>query len=190
MTEDRRPRTKDRGKSAEGIAVIGLRSSALRPASFVAVFALLPLLLGAGCRNRALEQAQQESRDAKVTIERLKASVDTAAKEIAVVKEELKSVRQNRDELQKQVDQLMRERDQASTFAQQAQEAISNLTTRESGQKSVTAALEKQIAELKILVEDQHKLIEELRKGAPAQPATTTAQAPDKPSTVDPNEKP
>ncbi len=189
MTEDRRQRTEDRRQSAEETAVIGRSSSALHRLSLVAVFGLLPLLFATGCRNRALEQAQQESRDARVTIEKLKASVNAAAKEIATAKEELNSVRQSRDELQKQVEQLMRDRDQASTFAQQAQEAISKLTTQESGQKSVTAALERQIAELKTLVEDQQKLIEQL-KGAAAQPATTTAQAPDKPSTSDPNEKP
>jgi hypothetical protein len=49
------------------------------------------------------------------------------------VKEELSSVWWNCDDLQKQVDQLMHERDQASTFAQQVQEAISKLTTEESG---------------------------------------------------------
>ncbi len=189
MTEVRRRRTEDGKQNAEGIPVIGLSSSALRPLCFVTVVTLLPLLLAAGCRNRALEQAQQEAREAKTTVKKMDYSLQAAAKEIATVKEELSSVRQNRDELQKQVDQLMRERDQASTFAQQAQEAISNLTTRESGQRSVTAALEKQIAELKILVEDQHKLIEQL-KGAAVQPATTTAPATDKPSTPDPNEKP
>ena len=182
MTEDRGQRTEDRKGSAERTAIIGLRLSALRCTSFI-LLTLLSLLLAAGCRNRALEQAQQESRDAKVTVEKLKASVNAAAREIATVKEELSSVRQNRDELQKQVDQLMRERDQASTFAQQAQEAISSLTTRETGQRSVTAALEKQIAELNTLVEDQRKLIEQLK-------GTTTAQATEKPPTPDPNAKP
>jgi len=188
MTVGRRQRTEDRRQSAQGIAVIGLSSSALGCSSFVAL-TLLPLLFAAGCRNRALEQAQQEAREAKTSVKRMEYSLKTAAEEIATVKAELSSVRQDRDELQKRVDQLMRERDQASTFAQQAQEAISNLTTRESGQRSVTAALEKQIAELKTLVEDQHKLIEQL-KGAAAQPATATAPATDKPSTPDPNEKP
>jgi chromosome segregation ATPase len=182
MTGDRRPRTDDRRQGVQGIAVIGLPS-------FV-VFALLPLVMASGCRNRALEQARQEAREAKARAERLNGSMDMAAQEIATMKEELRSVRRTRDDLQKQVDQLMRERDQASTFAQQAQEAISGLTTRESGQRSVTAALEKQIAELNTLVEDQRKLIEQLQKGAAAPLATATAQAPDKPSLADPNEKP
>jgi len=189
MTKVRRQRIEDRKQSAEGITVIGLLSSALRPLSLVIVLALLPLLFAAGCRNRALEQARQEAREAKTAAKKMDYSLQTAAEEIARVKAELSSVRQDRDELQKRVDQLTRERDQASTFAQQAQEAISSLTTRESGQRSVTAALEKQIAELKTLVEDQHKLIEQL-KGAATQPATTTAQATDKPSTPDPNQKP
>ncbi len=189
MTEDRRQRTEDRRRSAEGTAIIGLPSSVVCRRPFV-VFALLPLVFATGCRNRALEQAQRETREAKATVEKLKFSVNQAAEEIATGKEELSSVRRNRDDLQKQVDQLMRERDQASTFAQQAQEAISRLTTRESSRTSITAALEKQIAELKILVEDQQKLIDRLQKEAAGQPATATAQATDKPPTPDPNEKP
>jgi archaellum component FlaC len=189
MTEDRRLTAEDRRRRAGETAIIGRPLSAFRHLSWVGVLALLPLLFATGCRNRALEQAQQDSRDARVTIEKLKASVNAAAREIATVKEELSSVRQNRDELQKQVEQLLHERDQASTFAQQAQEAISKLTTQETGQRSVTAALEKQISELNTLVEDQRKLIEQL-KGSAAQPATTTAPAADKPATADPNEKP
>jgi len=189
MTEDSRPRTEDRRRRAEETAIIGRPRSAFRRLSVVGIWALLPVLFATGCRNRALEQAQQESRDARVTIEKLKASMNAAAREIATVKAELSSVRQNRDELQKQVEQLLHERDQASTFAQQAQDAISKLTTQESGQRSVTAALEKQIAELKTLVEDQNKLIEQL-KGTATPPATATAQATDKPPTSDPNEKP
>ncbi len=188
MTEDRRQRTEGRRRSAEGTVIIGLPSSVVCRRPFV-VLALLSLVFATGCRNRALEQAQRETREARATVEKLKFSVNQAAEEIATAKEELSSVRRNRDDLQKQVDQLMRERDQASTFAQQAQEAISKLTTQESGQKSVTAALEKQITELKTLVEDQQKLIEQL-KGAAGQPVTATAQATEKPPTPDPNEKP
>jgi chromosome segregation ATPase len=189
MTEHTGQKTGDRRRRADSTAIIGLPSSVVRLPSCVAVLALLSLVLAAGCRNRALEQAQQEAREAKTAAKKMEYSLDTAAEEIATVKAELSSVRQDRDELQKRVDQLTHERDQAATFAQQAQEAISNLTTRESGQRSVTAALEKQIAELKILVDDQHKLIEQF-KGAAAQPATTTAQATDKPAAADPNEKP
>jgi archaellum component FlaC len=188
MTQDSGQRIENRKRRTESTAIIGLPSSVVRLPRFLAVLVLLPLVFAAGCRNRALEQAQQESREARVTIERLKASVNAAAKEIATMREELSSVRQDRDALQKRVDQLTYERDQASVFAQQAQEAISNLTTRESGHRSVTAALEKQIAELKILVDDQHKLIEQL-KGAAGQPATTAAQAMDKPAPADPNER-
>jgi archaellum component FlaC len=187
MTEDGRLRTEDKRQSAGETAVIGRPSSAFRRLYLVAVFTLLPLLFVAGCKNRALEQAQQESRDARVTVEKLKATVNAAAREIATVKEELNLVRQNRDELQKQVEQLTHERDQASTSAQQAQEAISRLTTQESGQRSATAALERQIAELKTLVEDQHKLIEQLQKGAA--PATGEPAQPSSPPT-EPNQIP
>jgi len=189
MTEDRGPRTEQTRQSAKGVPVIGRSFFAVRSPSVV-VIALVPLLLAAGCRNRALEQAQQEARENKAAVARLNGSVAMAAKEIATLKEELSSVRQSRDGLEKQVEQLKRERDQTATFAQQAQEAISGLTVRESGQRSVVAALEKQLAEQKILVEDQRKLIEQLQKGAAGQPVTATAQAADKPPTADPNEKP
>ncbi len=190
MTEDRKQRTEDRKQRAESTAIIGLPSSVVCLPSLIAASVLLPLIFVAGCRNRALEQARQEARDAKSAAQKMDYSLQAAAKEIATLKEELSTVRQDREEVQKRVDQLARERDQASVFAQQAQEAISNLTTRESGQKSITAALEKQIAELKILVEDQHKEIEQLRKGAAPQPGTATAQATENPPIADPNQKP
>jgi chromosome segregation ATPase len=137
-----------------------------------------------------LDQAQQEAREAKATANKLNYSLKTAAEEIATVKAELRAVRQSRDELQKQADQLIRERDQASTFAQHAQEAITRLTTQESSQSSTTIALQKQIAEMKTLVDEQQKLIDQLQKGAAAQPATTLpAQAADKQTTADPNGK-
>jgi len=153
--------------------------------------ALCLLILLGGCKDRALDQAQQEAREAKATINKLNYSLKTAAEEIATVKAELAAVRQGREETQKQMDQLVRERDQAATFAQNAQEAITRLTTQTSGQGSTTAALQKQAAELKTLVEEQQKLIEQLQKGATAQPAATPpAQAADKQATSDPNERP
>jgi archaellum component FlaC len=185
MTEDGRQGTEGTRQSAGETAAIGRPSSAFRRPYLVAVFTLLPLVFAAGCKNRALEQAQQEATAAKVAANRMSVSLEAAAREIATVKEELNSVRQSRDELQKQVDQLTRERDQATTFAQQAQEAISRLTTQESGQRSATAALEKQIAELKTLVEDQHTLIEQLQKGAA--PATGEPAQPSSPPT-EPNQ--
>jgi chromosome segregation ATPase len=150
----------------------------------------LPVLL-AGCKGRALEDAQQEAREAKATINRLNYSLKTAAEEIATVKEELAAVRQNRDEIQKQLDQLTRERDQAAAFAQNAQEAITRLTTQASGQGNTAAVLQKQVTELKTLVDEQQKLIEQLQKGATAQPvATGVVQTGDKPATPDPNGTP
>jgi chromosome segregation ATPase len=161
-------------------------------------FALCPpfsvlclLVLLAGCKGRALDEAQQEAREAKATANKLNYSLKTAAEEIATVKAELLAVQQSRDELQKRMEQLIRERDQASTSAQHAQEAIARLATQANGQGSTTAALQKQVAELKTLVDEQQKLIDQMQKGAPAQPAATSpAQAADKPATPDPNERP
>jgi uncharacterized coiled-coil protein SlyX len=54
---------------------------------------------------------------------------------------------------------------------QSAQETIARLTTQATGQNSTTVALQKQITELKTLVEEQQKLIEQLQKGAASPPA-------------------
>jgi hypothetical protein len=156
------------------------------PFSVLCLLVLLP-----GCKGRALDEAQQEAREAKAAANKLNYSLKTAAEEIATVKAELLAVQQNRDELQKRVAQLIREGDLASTSAQHAQDAIARLTTQANGQGSTTAALQKQVAELKTLVEEQQKLIDQLQKGAPAQPtATPPAQAADKPTTPDPNQTP
>ena len=165
-------------------AIVG---KATRTAARSTLFMLLPGLLLAGCKGRALDEAQQEAREAKATVNKLNYSLKTAAAEIATAKAELDAVRQSRDETQKRMEQLIQERDQASMSAQHAQEAVTRLTTQASGQGSMTTALEKQVAELKTLVDEQQKLIDQLQKSAPAQPA---AQAADKPTTPDPNQMP
>lgn len=167
---------------------LGTRGVHSTPYATVRCLSLLAvLLLLAGCKSRALEEAQQEAREAKASVNKLNYSLKTAAEEIATAKAELDAVRQSRDETQKQMQQLIRERDQASMSAQHAREAVTRLATQASGQGSMTTALQKQVAELKTLVDEQQKLIDQLQKSAPAQPA---AQAADKPSTADPNQTP
>ncbi len=129
-----------------------------------AAFLLLLTYMG-GCKNRSLEQARQETRDARIAVSQLKASLLKAEKEVATVKAELNAVRQSRDELQETIVQLIEERDQALEFGRQTQEAITALTARASGQANATAALEQQIAQLKARVEQQQALIEQLQKG-------------------------
>ena len=70
------------------------------------------------------------------------------------------------------------ERDEAVGLAQQAQDAM---TTQSSGQANVTAALQKQVAELTNLVAEQQKLIDQLQK----HDATETGGVP--PVLPDPN---
>jgi len=146
---------------------------------------VLPVLWPAGCRNRALEEAQQEARDARVTINKLNYTLKTAQEKIATMDVELSAVKRDRDNLQKQVDRLAHERDQASDFAQQAQEAINRLNTQATGQTGVTTALQRQVGELRTLVDEQEKLIKQLRAEAAAAPPADT---PEKPSTPDPND--
>jgi len=74
-------------------------------------------VLLAGCKNQALEEARQETREAKAAINKLNYSLQTIQETIATKDAELRAVQQSRDELQKQVDQLRRERDAASESA-------------------------------------------------------------------------
>ncbi len=145
--------------------------------------ALCVLLLPAGCKNKALEQSQREAKEAKVTVQQLKHSLGPAQKEIADARAELNAVRQSRDELQARIDQAQKDRDQALGFAQQAQEA---LTAQSSGQMTTTASLQKQIAELNVLVAEQQKLIDELQQDAGTVPAVMPG---DRITEGDPNEE-
>ena len=152
------------------------------------LFSVLCLLvLWAGCKNRALEQSQQEAREAKAALNKLNYQLKTQEEKIATKEAELFAVQQSREELQKQVNQLQQERDQALTFAQQAQEAITRLTTQGNSRNNLTAALEKQVAELKSLVEEQHKLIEQLQKGTVTESAGgAKASSPAEPNQPEP----
>ncbi len=154
---------------------------------------LLGLLLPAGCRDRGLRQAQEDAEEAKTAAAKLEGSLGVARREISEAKAELKAVKQARDELQEQIDRFRQERDQALSLSQQAKELVTNLSARADGQAGVTAGLEKQIAELKALVQDQQKIIEDLQKGATAQPVdaeTTAVTDKEKTPPAEPNDKP
>jgi chromosome segregation ATPase len=150
------------------------------------VLLLLGLLLPAGCGDRGAQQARQEASDAKATAAALEVKLARAVQEISDLKAELKAVKQTRDELQEQTDKVKQDRDQALTLAQQAKEVITDLSEKADGQASVTASLEKQIAALKVQVQEQQKTIDDLQKKAAAQPteAATPVEIPE------PNEKP
>jgi uncharacterized coiled-coil protein SlyX len=157
------------------------------------ILLLLGLLVPAGCRDRGLQKAQQEAREAKTTVVSLEMRLAGAIKEIDDLKAELKAVRQTRDELQEQMDKMKRDRDEAVTLAQQAKEAITSLTATSKGQAGATAGLEKQIADLKALVAEQQKVIDDLQKGVTAQPveaARTDDATKYKTPPTEPNEKP
>jgi len=120
----------------------------------------------AGCKGRELEKAQQEAREAKVTIVKLEKNLADAIQEISEMKAERDAFRQARDELQERENQLLQDQEKASALVQRAEEMIVQLTTRANGQAGTTATLQKQIADLKELVAEQEKIIEELQQGA------------------------
>lgn len=144
------------------LETVGRRcASSLRPAAFSLFPALCLLVLAAGCENRALEQAQQEAREAKVTVQQLKHNLSRAEREIAQLRAELSAVRHSRDELHERAEQAHQERDQALGFAQQAQESMD---AQSSGQVHTVTKLQRQVAELNALVAEQQKLIDQLQK--------------------------
>jgi chromosome segregation ATPase len=144
--------------------------------------ALCLLVLLAGCDKKALEQAQQEAREAKTTVQQLKHNLSLAEKEIADMKAELDAVRQSRDELQGTIDRAVQERDAALDLSEKANET---LVTRTSGQTSAMAELQKQIAELNALVAEQQKVIDQYEKNAEVEPVDLP---PDDLPPPDPNE--
>jgi chromosome segregation ATPase len=175
-------------RAAEGWTVMPVRFSHW---SKLPVLLLLGLLVPAGCEDRGAK-ARQEATDAKATVAKLELRLAGAVQEISDLQVELKAVRRTRDELQEQSDSIRQDREQALVLAQQAKDAITNLTVKADGQASTTASLEKQIAELNAKVQEQKKTIEELQKKASAQPVETetTEEVKDKTPPAEPNEKP
>ncbi len=158
------------------------------------ILLLLGLLLPAGCTDRGEQQARQEASDAKAAAAKLELMLKGARDEVSSLKAELKAVKGTRDELQEQADKVKQDRDQALTLAQQAKEVITDLSARADGQAGATAGLEKQIAALKVQVQEQQKVIDDLQKKATAQPveAVTPVETPENrtPPPTEPNEKP
>jgi uncharacterized protein YlxW (UPF0749 family) len=182
VTTEGRGRTNGQGNRRQAVGH-GWASGPRPPVSGLFLVLCILVLLG-GCDKKAVEQAQQETRDAKTEAQKIKLSLALAQKEIANIKTELNAVRQSRDELQDQINQAGKERDQAMELAQKAREAM---TAQSSGQISATTALQKQVAELNALVAAQQKELDDLRKGAAAVPAPATAPPAQVPA-ADPNE--
>jgi seryl-tRNA synthetase len=158
----------------------GRPQTAARHLSF---FLLFSLFAATGCKDDTARR--QEVADARAKVQAMRLNLERAAKEIADLKAERDAIRQSRDELQEKVVQLIQERDEASALAQQSQNMIKDLTTRTTGQMSTTAALEKQIAQLKAQVEEQHKTIEQLKSAAVP---PTTVEPPPAEGAAEPNE--
>jgi chromosome segregation ATPase len=161
-------------------------------ASFV--IAVLPLmvfcLVSGGCKGRELEKAEREAREAKATVATLELALAKHISEISDLKAELNVVRQTRDELQERVDDLLAERDNASAVVQHAEQMITQLTARANGQASTTAALKKEITELKTLVAEQQTVIEELQQGVAEGRITGETSESLAEETTDPNAPP
>jgi chromosome segregation ATPase len=151
------------------------------------LFVTVSLLALSGCTDGDAEDARKEAREAKKKVSTLELSLARAQQQITDLKEELNVVRETRDELQRQVDQLGPELDKARLVAGEAEQIITHLSTRAEGQNTATAALEKEMAELKALVADQAALIEELQNVAAEEPIPTDVSLEDEPAVVDPN---
>ena len=143
------------------------------PTAALLVFAVGSLAVS-GCTD---PKQEEEIREARATVAKLELRMTKALEEISTLKAELNAVKQSREELGAQVGQFIHERDQALSFAQQAQEAITQLTARGSGQADV-ADLNKQVVDLTALVEEQQALIEQLQEGAMVDITADTLETP------------
>ncbi|HSV99224.1 MAG TPA: hypothetical protein VLI39_03565 [Sedimentisphaerales bacterium] len=153
------------------------RVSSLRPWLHGLFFVLGSFVFLSGCDKAGVEKAQQEARKAKTAVQQLKHTLALAEKEIAKLRDELVAVQKVRDQLQSQIATVNHDRDEALEIAQKAQESLA----RASGQAGTAATLQKQVAELNAVVVEQRKQIEELLKGAVAEPVVA-------PTPIEPNE--
>jgi chromosome segregation ATPase len=179
-----------RGRAAGWRTAKPSARSKLTYPNWLSVLLLFGLLVPAGCGDRDAQNARREAAEAKATVAKLELRLAGAVQELDKTRAELKAVRQTRDELQEQIDGMKQQRDKALTDSQQAKELLTSLTARSSGQASTTASLEKQVAELKALVEEQQRVIEDFQKTAAARPAETETSKDDSTTPTEPNDKP
>jgi chromosome segregation ATPase len=144
---------------------------------------LLPLA-GVGCDDRGSSQARQELVSAKAEAERLKFNLEQARQEISELEAELNAVRQSGDALQQRIAQLVEERDDALGFAAEAQKALTRVASQAQGQATATAEMEREIVQLRALVDEQQELIEQFQQGGSDAPVAE--DVPDIPPDTEP----
>lgn len=131
-----------------------------------------------GCKDQEKEKALLEAEQARAELNKSKGDLARTRRELADLKQELEAAKETRDELHLTVEQLIKERTGA---AEQTQETVRALTAQSTEQAQSVESLQKEIKQLRTLIETQQALIaeqqatiEQLQK-APEMPAAAAA---------------
>ena len=138
------------------------------------------MLPAAGCKDKQTEKLLVEAEQTKAELNKAKGDLTRTRREMADLKRELDAAKETRDELHLTVERLLKERSGVAAAAEQTQEAVRTLTAQSTEHAQIVESLQKDIKQLRALIETQQTLIAEqqatieiLRKN-PDLPAGTT----------------
>jgi chromosome segregation ATPase len=124
----------------------------------LAIFVCSIVLIG--CKGRG-SSSEEGSAEAKVLLAKVRSDLAKTKRELTDAKEELQAVREIRDELEQQLKQVTMTRDKALDAAEAAQRVIQNMTTQVKQKDGNVNQYEKEITDLKNLVEERNATIAE-----------------------------
>jgi predicted RNase H-like nuclease (RuvC/YqgF family) len=137
------------------------------------------LALG-GCKNKEKERALVEAEEARTELNKVRGDLARTRREVADLRKELVAAKETRDELHLKVEQLLKERTGVAAAAEQTQETVRALTAQSTEQAQSVESLQKEIKQLRMLIETQQALITEQQatiaelQKTPGVPAGTT----------------
>ncbi len=142
--------------------------------------AVVCTLVPAGCKDKEREKALVEAEQTQAELNKVRGDLARTRREMADLRKELAAAKETRDELHLKVEQLLKERSGVTAAAEKTQETVRALTAQSTEQAQSVESLQKEIKQLKTLVETQQTLIteqqatiSELRKTPEASPAST-----------------
>ena len=134
-----------------------------------------------GCKDKEKEKALVEAEEARTELNKVRGDLARTKREVTDLRKELDAAKETRDELHLKVEQLIRERTGVAAAAEQTQETVRALTAQSTEQAQSVESLQKEIKQLRALIETQQALITEQQatiaelQKTPGVPAGTTA---------------
>jgi chromosome segregation ATPase len=123
--------------------------------------AVVCTLAPGGCKDREKERALLEAEQARTESNKAKGDLARTRREMADLKQELEAAKETRDELHLKVEQFVKERTGVAAAAEQTQETVRTLTAQSNEQAQSVESLQKDIRDLRTLIETQQALIAE-----------------------------